>query len=388
MQGSIVCRGKRFAVAVYAGIDPVTKKQRYKWHGGFKSKREAEMFRATLASHPAFSSGMGIYGNTRLRTGDYLDDWLRQHAEKRKLEAKTEERYKDFIRVHLKPTIGHISLVRLSPQTLEDCYADLLSKGLSRTTAHHIACLLHKALEDAVRRGLIARNPVDQTDPPARDTKPRAVLTPEQVRLYLDDARQTAPIYLWALYLTKVGTGMRFGELLGLRETDLDLDGGIVSLEQALKKPGPKAVFGGLKTARSRRTITLPAEVVDGLRQLRRWKAAQRLRQGPKYREYGLVFCDARGRPLHQNNIRYRDHYPRVERLKLPRIRPHDLRHTHGTLLVAAGVDYRTVADRLGHSSPAFTLSTYVHGVSESQKRAATVANELLMKSGVSSAAQ
>jgi integrase len=113
---------------------------------------------------------------------------------------------------------------------------------------------------------------------------------------------------------------------------------------------------------------------VDGLRQLRKWRKEQRLRLGPKYRDLegskalGLVFCLADGRPLHQNNIRERDHYPRLKRLGLPRIRLHDLRHAHGTRLIAAGVDARTVADRLGHSSPAFTMSVYVNGTNETQK--------------------
>ncbi len=207
------------------------------------------------------------------------------------------------------------------------------------------------------------------------------MLTPEQLPHYLADAKETAPISLWVLYVTMAGTGMRFGEVLGLRESDLDLDSGLVTLEQSLKRPGPHPVFGTLKTKRSRRTITLPIEVVDALRQLRKWKIEQKLRRGPKFREYGLVFCGPSGKPLHQNNIRYRDHYPRLERLKLPRIRLHDLRHGHATYLVHAGVDHRTVADRLGHSSPSFTMKTYVHGVSESQRRAAEIASTLLVLS-------
>ncbi len=376
----IVKRGNRFAVMVYAGIDPETKRPRWKWHGGFRTRREADTFRATLAHHPAFSAGAGIYGTTRLRTGDYLDDWLRNRRSVDNLEEKTSDRYEQFIRVHWKPAIGHVPLVRLSPQTIQESYGSLLKKGLSRTTVHHAAVLLRTAMNDAVRRGIIARNPVVQTDPPSRDTKSYPVLTPGQTQAYLEDARQTAPIYVWALYFTKVGTGMRFGELLGLRESDVDLEAGCLRLEQALKQPGPQARFGRLKTARSRRTITLPAEVVDALRQLRKWKVEQRLRRGSKFHEHGLVFCGPSGKPLHQNNIRYRDHFPRIERLKLPRVRPHDLRHGHATYLVAAGVDPRTVADRLGHSSPAFTMRVYVHGVSEAQRRAADVASKLLVK--------
>lgn len=234
------------------------------------------------------------------------------------------------------------------------------------------------ALEHAVRRGLIARNPVDQTDPPTRDTKPATTLIPEQLQTYLEDAKQTAPIRLWALYWTMAGTGMRFGEALGLRDADVDLEQSVVSVRQTLKQSGG---FGTPKTERSRRTITLPVEVVDALRQLRHWKREQKLRLGPKFKDFGLVFCLPNGKPLHQGNVRRRDFYPRFVRLGLPKIRLHDLRHTHGTQLIAAGVDPRTVSDRLGHSSPAFTMSVYVHGVSESQRRAAETARFLPLHS-------
>jgi integrase len=169
-----------------------------------------------------------------------------------------------------------------------------------------------------------------------------------------------------------------FGEVLGLRESDLDVENAILTIDQTLKQSGRHVVFGTPKTERSRRTVTLPAEVVDALRQLRRWRQEERLRQGARYHDYGLVFCLPDGRPMHANNIRRRDMYQRLVRLGLPRIRPHDLRHTHGTRPALAGVDARTIADRLGHSSPAFTMKTYVHGVPESQRRAAEVANTLL----------
>ena len=187
----------------------------------------------------------------------------------------------------------------LSPfaATIQDCYDNLLLKpirrgkprrdktpsgdgnlhSLSRTTVRHIANLLHLALKDTVKRGLIARNPVNQTEPPSRETNTPMTLTPEQLRMFLEDAQATAPIYLYALYVTKSMTGMRFGELLGARETDLDLKHGVVIVEQTLKHPGPRAAFGKPKTLRSRRAVTLPVEVVDALRQLRRWKIEQKL---------------------------------------------------------------------------------------------------------------
>jgi integrase len=135
----------------------------------------------------------------------------------------------NLIRVHLKPILGHIPLARLSPHTIQECYTLLgrklvRGKSISLSTVHYAAAILHKALADAMRRGLISRNPADQTDPPSCATEPTVVLTPAQLHTYLEDARQTVPIRLWALYVTKAGTGMRLGELLGLPESELDLD--------------------------------------------------------------------------------------------------------------------------------------------------------------------
>jgi integrase len=110
------------------------------------------------------------------------------------------------------------------------------------------------------------------------------------------------------------------------------------------------------------------------------WKKEQRLKLGPKWRDAGLLFCGPRGRPINPANLWNRDHAPRLERLRLPHSRVHDLRHFHGTQLAAAGVDARTIADRLGHSKVSFTLQTYVHPALEAQERAAVAANDLLMK--------
>jgi integrase len=177
-------------------------------------------------------------------------------------------------------------------------------------------------------------------------------------------------------------TGMREGELLGLREDAVDLERGLVSIHQQLVRAGRSPVFGQPKTARGKRTVLLPSVAVDAIRTALRWKKERRLRLGPNSRETGLVFCGPRGRPVNRSNIRNRDHLPRIMRLKMPSFRIHDLRHFSASAFVAAGVDHRTVADRLGHASPSFTLATYAHAVAAAQERAAAVANDLLMKTG------
>lgn len=127
------------------------------------------------------------------------------------------------------------------------------------------------------------------------------------------------------------------------------------------------------------RTILMPDIAVNAIKAALRWKKEQRLRLGPAYRDSGLLFVGEYGRPFNPSNIRNRDHLPRLTQLGLARFR-----HFHATQLIASGVDYRTVGDRLGHRSPSFTLSTYSHAATQAQEQAAMVANGLLTKSGVS----
>jgi len=147
----IVQRGQRFTVVAYAGIDPASGKQRQKWFGGFKTRREAEQFRLTLAHHPSFSAGAGPYGSPRLRTSDYLDRWLHERAALGEIRPKTEALCEMLIERHISPAVGHIPLSRLSPAAIQSLYASLLTgerqpRVLSRSTVQRVAQVLHAAL--------------------------------------------------------------------------------------------------------------------------------------------------------------------------------------------------------------------------------------------------
>jgi integrase len=377
----IVQRGKRFSVVCYAGVDPESKKQRQRWFGGFKTRREAEQFRLTLAHHPSFAGGVGPYGSPQLRTGDYIAAWLREREGLRELREQTHDRYEELIRCHIVPALGHIPLARLGPTAVQQLYVTMVSiKGLSTTTARQAAAVLHVALRTAVRRGLILRNPCDNTTPPPRAKFEPTVFTQEQVAKYLKDAREKATPAVYALHVTALTTGLRLGELLGLPEVAVDLRSGLLTVQQQLVRAGRHPVYGQPKTARGRRTVLLPPVATEAIRKALVWKKERKLRLGPKFHDVGLLFCGSRGRPLNPANLWNRDHVPRIERLGLPRTRLHDMRHFHATTLVANGVDARTVADRLGHASVAFTLQTYAHAAVKAQQYAATVANDSLMK--------
>ena|GEM_PF-494270 len=378
----VVRRGKTFAVVAYAGIDPETKKQRQKWFSGFATKKDAERFRLTLAHSPAFSAGAGPYGAPRLRVGDYLYSWIDERETLRQIRTRTAAGYRDLARLHIRPRLGHLPLARLSPAAIQTLYTAMLTDGLAPATVRQVASIVHAALQAAVRSGLIARNPADNTTPPSVPEHEPTIWTPAQLRAYLDNARETTSPSVYAFYVTAAGTGARVGELAGAAEDAFDLGAALLHVRRTLITAGENPVFGEPKTAKGRRSVLLPAEAVEVIRQAMLWKKEQRLRLGPRFRDVGTLFCTPSGRPLDRHVLRARDHLTRIEDLKLPPIRLHDFRHLHATYLIAAGVDSRTAADRLGHTDPGFLTRTYAHAVAAAQQQAAAVANDLLMKTG------
>lgn len=371
----VVKRGSRFYVVQYVGVDPATRKKRRKWHSGFSNRREAETFRVTLASHPLYSAGQGIYGSTRERLGDYLRDYLGSLI----LRPKTRETYEMFAEVYIRPELGHVPLVRLSPQTIER-FQRKTQEGRSPTTVRHTMQLLRQALDKAVRMGKIVRNPIEQVDLVKRARRERDVWTVEQATKFLDLARRSSPYRL--IYELALTSGMRQGEIFGLRWQDLDLTGGIVRVRQTLEKPGSEPVFGEPKTKKSRRAILLPEPMVAELRAWRAQQNAARLKAGPSWHDYDLVFSANDGKPLHPHNVVRRDFHTIIEQARLPQITFHDLRHVHVTALVAAGVDVRTVADRVGHSRASMTLDIYTHSTPALQERAAAASSTFLTLEG------
>ncbi len=345
MRGAILKRGKKYVVVEYLGLDPVTGKERRKWHSGFDSKKDARSFQASLASHPAFTAGIGPYGNTRYRLGEFLDRWLADFA-KHNVRPATFERYEQLARCHITPALGTVPVVRLTPQAIERFW-----NGLSKTTtAHHVAALLRQVLTYAVKRGIILQNPTEMVDLPKRTPPNLKVWTPEEAMKFLDAAR-SSPHYLF--YALAIAAGLRAGELLHLQWHDLDLPRGILHVASG-------------KTTHARRAVLLPSQLVAELRE---------------HRGVGLVFRTPKGTPLNLNNLRYRDFLPTIKRAGVPRIRIHDLRHFHASYLLANGADLASLSGRLGHSSRAFTLATYAHMLPEGQEHAARIANGLLTDS-------
>lgn len=354
-RGSIHRRGETWTV--YWRTDTTDgRKQHAK--GGFRTKRDAAVF---LNETMAAIRG-GVFSEpTKISFGEYLTErWL--PAQRMSLRPSTYASYRAAITLHVVPDLGHIPIQQLSPDRLDQLYAALVVGGLSAKTVRNVHVMIHKSLHDAVRKNLVPRNVADAADPPKLNRADRDEMktwTPAQLRVFFGGI---AHHRLAAAYVLAATTGMRRGEVLGVRWRDVDFKARRLHVRQTILSVEYKLTFGRPKTRRGERDIALDAET---LRVLTAHQAAQRHEKevlGVGYQDQGLVFAREDGTPVHPDY--FSQTFDRtVKRLKLPKIRLHDLRHTHATLGLAAGIPVKVMSDRLGHATTSFTQDIYMHAI-------------------------
>ncbi len=370
MRGHIRRHGDGYAVVVYLGVDPATGKKRYKWET-FRTKKEAE---ARLAQMLAEIERGTFIEPAKLTVGEYLARWLRDRAAVA-VRPTTLEGYEAVVKCHLVPALGAVPLPKLTALHVQQLYKQMLDKGLSGRTIRLTHAVLRQALAQAVKWGLLGRNVCDGVELPRQEHREMRVLTPEEAGRFLEAARGERLEALWVLALT---TGMRKGELLGLRWQDVDLGRGTVQVTQALVKVRGRAVFQEPKTARARRMIELTPLAVEALRRHRARQAQERLAAGPAWQDHGLLFCQKDGTPLDPMNVYNWDFKRVLAKAGLSGVRLHDLRHTHATLLLEEEANPKVVSERLGHASVTITLDTYSHVLPGLQREAAMRVDQLL----------
>lgn len=381
MRGHIAKKGNSYYAVIYEGINPATGKPRHRWHRAGTTKKEAERVLTELVKR----HHDGDYrAPEKITLGVYLlDRWL--PARKAQLGDTTFSSYQRNIELHVVPYLGSMPLQRLAPEDLDSLYARLLTNGkrnheggaLSPKTVRNIHAVLRKALADAQRKGTISRNVAELADPPKLSRRARPTMqvwNADQLRRFLEviEAHQLYP----AFYL-KANTGMRRGEVLGLTWRNIDLETARLSVTQTVLAPEYQITVSDVKTPHSRRTIDLDPRTVAVIRAWRKRQLEQYLQSGLRTDEAGFVFARPDGEPLHP------DYFSQTfERLlgktDLPRIRLHDLRHTHATLLIQAGVPIKVVSERLGHSNPALTMTVYQHVLPGMQADAAFTFGEIV----------
>ena len=302
----------------------------------------------------------------KLTVSAHIEKWLSTQISA--VRPRTHERYSSLLHRHISPTLGGTRLGRMTPADLQSLYASLLDGGLSASTVSQLHRVLHHALNDAARWGLVARNVASLVKPPRVPRQEMQILTSVQARELLtavnDD--RLAGIYVIALH-----TGMRQGEIFGLRWRDVDLEAGSLRIEVGLVWNKGEWSLAEPKTAASRRTVHLSPPVLAALRRQRAEQNTEALRLGPDWQDTGLVFTNRAGGPVSPQNFLRREFYLALERAGLPRVRFHDLRHTAASLVLAQGVPIPQVSRLLGHSDPSVTLRVYAHALPDREHEAA-----------------
>jgi integrase len=300
-----------------------------------------------------------VFDAGSLTVGEYLERWLTDSV-RGTVRPSTFEIHRYMIQPHIVPSLGRLRLKDLSPTHVRGFYRDKLDSGLSAATVRKMHSVLRKALKQALLDGLVPRNVCEAVKPPKVERKEITPLDREQVKALLEAARDAGD-RLEALYVLAVHTGMREGELLGLKWEDVDLERGILRLRHALVREGGKTALGDLKTPKSRRSVKLTRAAADALRSHLERQLAEIERMGSLYQPGGLVFATEVGTLINPSNLRNRSFKPLLKRAGLPDISFYDLRHTCATLLLSQGTHPKLVQELLGHATIAMTLDTYSH---------------------------
>lgn len=285
-----------------------------------------------------------------------LDRWLA--AAKTRVKATSWARYDGIARLHIRPALGLVHVDRLTAIQVQQL---VQAQSESPATARYVHAVLLRALAQGVRWGLVARNVAQQATKPRTPRGTVEAWTEVQARAFLQSIRGNP---YEALFRLALSTGMRQGELFALHWDQVDLQRGTVRVTHSQDDVAGELARGELKTARSRRLITLDADTVAHLQALQR--------NGPR------VFSAPDGGPLRKSNFIRRVWHPALQRSGLPPLKFHGLRHTHATLLLALGVHPKVVSERLGHTSVSLTLDTYSHAVPSMQVDASTRLGALL----------
>lgn len=360
---------------------------------------------------------------TKITVREHFEDWLR--AKKQSVTSATYLKYCSLVRTHIEPRIGHIRLHDLDYRQIDLLYEALDELGLSRSTVADVAALLRRGLDDAVRKRLIRENPARLAASRSPGKGKARYLTQAEIDVFLRAAKGER---LEDFFVVALSTGLRPGELLGLPWDAIDWEQQTLEVRQALHEEGGRLFLGPPKSQAAYRTISLSDVAIQALRRQRKRQAEERLRAGDKWtNKDDLVFTDQRGGYARRTNILRRDlrrilnraavirvaerlgydadqalasngpHLPQralregdyllmpdgrqvqvSRRDLLEGVGLHTFRHTHASLLIFAGVDPKTVSQRLGHEDVAFTLRTYAHIMPGQDRQAARAVDRLL----------
>ncbi len=348
--------------------DPKTNKRIRRRKTVYGNKKDAE--RALTAELKRIDAGQPAR-QARLTFGDWLDE----HDENwcKELSPRTLHGYRAVIKTYVPKHLLRRKLEDLSPSDLQELFNDMSERGLSPTTVRGFRAVLRRALNRAMKLELVGRNVATLVDLPKPVRIEIRVLSPEEVRRFLEAAESDRFKALWYVFVT---TGLRPGEALGLKWEDWD--GNKLRVRRALVRvPGQGWSLRDTKTRRSR-VVALPEMTIRALEEHRTRQKRERLQVGSSYVDRGLVFARHTGEPIEANNLKKRYFKPILEAAGLPDMRLYDLRHTAATLRLVNGEHPKVVQEMLGHASITLTPDTYSHVLLGMQEESAARLDELL----------
>ena len=353
-----------------AGHDPATGKQIIK---SVLGKTQAEV-KDKLKKAMEDAQKVDFTKRGRYTVGIWMDEWF-ENVAKIKVRPSSHQTYKGYIDNHIKPSIGNIPLEKLTTMDLQKFYRKLLTKGrverieskeqpkgLSAKTVRNINQVISSAMDLAVAQKIIPANPTNACELPKVEHQEMQTIPAEQLQTFLDEARATG---VYEMYYIELATGLRRGELLGLKWQDIDWKNGIIKVRRQVTRVDGQIVEAPLKTKNSYRAVTISQQAIEVLKE-------QKRKTNDTY-----VFPSPNGGPISPDSVN--NMLKRVlERAGIPKVRFHDLRHTFATIALQNGVDIKTVSGILGHFSAGFTLDTYAHVTTSSQKEAAQTMGNIL----------
>ena len=361
------CRGEVAWGFVVDVALPGAKRRKRRTRSGFDTKKAA--VKAMRDVQKAQAKGR-LVEPTRMTVGEYLAEWLAA-TRNRVGDDLSDTGWRDYevhVRRHITPGIGDLPLQALSPNHVKTFYAWVQDGNSSRgarrpapKTVHNVHLTLHRALDDAVHDGLIPRNPASGSRRAPKSGPEMMTWDADQLRTFFEASTTDRLFPLWRLTAM---SGMRRGEVLGLRWDDAEAS--TVTVKRQWKRGEKGFILAPPKTDRGRRTIDIDTETMTVLKQWRRQQLEERIAYEGEWRESDFIFTRKDGR-AHDVDVVSQRFNRLVRRAELPRIRFHDLRHTHATLLLLAGVPPHVVSMRLGHKSVAFTLQQYAHVLPQQQ---------------------
>lgn len=361
-EGSVFKRGNRWVAQVGSGKNRETKY--------FETQKDANAWRHTIIEQRR--QGL-VFAGSKVSLSKFLDEWL--VVAKTSVRPNTYQQYSQVVHQHINPVLGYIVLKDLRPDHVQSLYTNKLANGVSPNTTRMIHAVIHRALNHALKLGLVYRNVADSVTRPKVVRKEMKTLNDYQVRQLIQVAEsEQMRLLLWVA----VVTGLRQGELLGLKWSDLDWTSRRIQVQrQVQRRKGDGLVFCEPKSASGRRVIVLGKSTIEKLREYKNNQLKERILLGEKWQDYDLIFPSPIGTPLDPSNVlkAYKDY---LKRAGLPTLRFHDLRHSAATLMLQQGVNPKIVSERLGHSDISLTLNTYSHVLPPMQEEAAEKMDDLL----------